>query len=51
MTLLDAQMTVNRYQQLVYQSEAAEGQGWAELEMLTGTALLDADRTQPSETE
>jgi outer membrane protein, heavy metal efflux system len=51
MTLLDAQMTVNRYQQLVYQSEAAEGQGWAELEMLTGTALLDPDHIQPSETE
>ena len=51
MTLLDAQMTVNRYQQLVYQSEAAEGQGWAELEMLTGTALLDPDRTHSSKTE
>jgi outer membrane protein TolC len=51
MTLLDAQMTVNRYRQEVYQSEAAEGQGWAEMEMLTGTILLDPDRPQPSETE
>jgi outer membrane protein, heavy metal efflux system len=51
MTLLDAQMTVNRYQQELYQLEAAEGQGWAELEMLAGTALLDPDRVQPSETE
>ena len=36
MTLLDAQMTVNRYQQELYQLAAAEGRGWAELEMLAG---------------
>jgi len=51
MTLLDAQMTVNRYQQDVYRLEAAEGRGWAELEMLGGSALLDPDRTQTRETE
>jgi outer membrane protein, heavy metal efflux system len=51
MTLLDAQMTVNRYQQEVYRLNAAEGQSWAELEMLAGTELLDPDRTQNSETE
>lgn len=46
MTLLDAQMTVNRYRQELYRLDAAEGQGWAELEMLAGTTLLDPDRTQ-----
>ena len=46
MTLLDAQMTVNRYRQELYRLDAAEGQGWAELEMLAGTTLLDLDRTQ-----
>jgi len=46
MTLLDAQMTVNRYRQEVYRLDVAEGQGWAELEMLAGTTLLDPDRTQ-----
>ncbi len=51
MTLLDAQMTVNRYQQELYRLVAAEGQGWAELEMLAGTELLDPDRTQNSEME
>jgi outer membrane protein TolC len=51
MTLLDAQMTVNRYQQELYRLVAAEGQGWAELEMLAGTELLDPDRTQHSEME
>lgn len=50
MTLLDAQMTVNRYRQELYRLDAAEGQQWAELEMLAGTELLDPDRTQ-SETE
>ena len=49
MTLLDAQMTVNRYQQDLYRLNAAEGRTWAELEMLAGTELLDPDRTQRSE--
>lgn len=51
MTLLDAQMTVNRYRQELYRQVAAEGQGWAELEMLAGTELLDPDQTQNSDTE
>ena len=51
MTLLDAQMTVNRYQQELYRLAATEGQSWAELEMLAGTELLDPDQTQNSETE
>jgi outer membrane protein TolC len=46
MTLLDAQMTVNRYQQELFRLDAAEGQSWAELEMLAGTTLLDPDQTQ-----
>ncbi len=48
MTLLDARMTVYRYQQERYQLEAAEGKAWAELEMLLGSALLDVD--QPADT-
>ena len=51
MTLLEAQMAVNRYRQEVYRLESAEGQGWAELEMLTGGQLLDPDQTQDSATE
>lgn len=51
MTLLDAQMIVNRYQEALYRLDAAEGQGWAELEMLTGSELLNPDQTQNSETE
>jgi outer membrane protein TolC len=41
MTLLDNQMTVNEYRQELVALEAEEGRAWAELEMLTGTALLD----------
>ena len=41
MTLLDNQMTVNKYRQELVALEAEEGRAWAELEMLTGTALLD----------
>ena len=41
MTLLDDQMTVNKYRQELVALEAEEGRAWAELEMLTGTALLD----------
>ncbi|HXG44729.1 MAG TPA: TolC family protein [Gemmatimonadales bacterium] len=46
MTLLDAQMTVNRYRQELLQLEAAEGKAWAELEMLLGQELVDPDRVQ-----
>ena len=41
LTLLDDQMTVNKYRQELVALEAEEGRAWAELEMLTGTALLD----------
>jgi outer membrane protein TolC len=41
MTLLDAQMTVNKYSQDLIALESEEGRAWAELEMLTGTALVD----------
>jgi hypothetical protein len=41
MTLLDDQMTVNKYRQELVALEGEEGRAWAELEMLTGTALLD----------
>jgi len=41
MTLLDDQMTVNKYRQALVALEAEEGRAWAELEMLTGTTLLD----------
>lgn len=43
MTLLDDRMTVNRYREALAALEAEEGKAWAELEMLTGRALLDAD--------
>jgi len=42
MTLLDNQMTVNRYRQDLYVLEADEGKAWAELEMLIGRELIDS---------
>ncbi len=50
--LLDAQMTVNRYRQQVFQLEADEGTALAELEMLLGRPLFDPERidsTPPGE--
>ena len=41
MTLLDNQMTVNKYRQELSALEAEEGRAWAELEMLTGTELIE----------
>lgn len=41
MTLLDNQMTVNKYSQDLSTLEAEEGRAWAELEMLTGTELIE----------
>ena len=41
MTLLDAQMTLNRYRQQVFQLEAEDGAALAELEMLLGQSLFD----------
>jgi outer membrane protein TolC len=46
MTLLDDQMTVNKYRQELVALEAEEGRAWAELEMLTGTALIDSAAIQ-----
>jgi outer membrane protein, heavy metal efflux system len=43
MTLLDDRMTVNRYRQELLALSAEEGKAWAELEMLTGRELLDAN--------
>ena len=43
MTLLDDQMTVNRYQQDLFTLEAEEGKALAELEMLTGQLLVDVN--------
>lgn len=43
MTLLDDRMAVNMYRQELYQLQADEGKAWAELEMLTGRALFDAN--------
>ena len=45
--LLDAQMTVNRYRQQVFQLEAEQGATLAELEMLLGQPLFDAAQTEP----
>ena len=43
MTLLDDQMTVNKYRQELFGLEADEGKAWAELEMLTGRELIDSN--------
>jgi outer membrane protein TolC len=43
MTLLDDQMTVNKYRQELFALEADEGKAWAELEMLTGHELIDSN--------
>ncbi|MBI1809663.1 MAG: TolC family protein [Gemmatimonadetes bacterium] len=48
MTLLDAQMTLNRYRQELVTLEAEEGKAWATLEMLTGRVLVDARSAQPA---
>lgn len=43
MTLLDGRMTVNTYRQELATLEAEEGKAWADLEMLTGRDLIDAN--------
>ena len=43
MTLLDNQMTVNKYSQELFALEADEGKTLAELEMLIGRAIFDVD--------
>lgn len=45
MTLLDDRMNVNSYRQELSTLEADEGKAWAELEMLTGRALIDPNAT------
>lgn len=44
MTLLDNQMTVNRYRQELITLDAEQGKAVAEMEMLLGRALFDPDR-------
>ncbi|MGE5732557.1 MAG: TolC family protein, partial [Gemmatimonas sp.] len=44
MTLLDDRMTVNKYHEELYTLEADQGKAWAELEMLVGRALFDANQ-------
>ncbi len=43
LTLLDNQMTVNRYRQELFTLEAEQGKALAELEMLVGRTLFDAN--------
>lgn len=43
MTLLDDQMTVNTYRQELFALEAAQGKAWADLEMLLGRELFNAN--------
>ena len=43
MTLLDDQMTVNTYRQELFALDAEQGKAWADLEMLTGRELFDAN--------
>jgi len=45
-TLLDDRMTVNKFRQDLAALEAEQGTAWADLEMLTGRVLFDADRTE-----
>jgi cobalt-zinc-cadmium efflux system outer membrane protein len=45
MTLLDDQMTLNAYRQELFALEAEQGKAWAELEMLVGHVLFDANVT------
>jgi len=44
MTLLDSRMTVNTYRQELFALDAEQGKAWAELEMLAGRQLFDANR-------
>jgi outer membrane protein TolC len=44
MTLLDDQMTVNKYRQELYALDADQGKAWAELEMLTSQVLFDPNK-------
>jgi len=46
MTLLDNRMTANNYRQELFALEAEEGKAWAELEMLMGRELFDANNVR-----
>lgn len=48
MTLLDNQMTVNRYQQELFALDAEQGKALAELEMLIGGELFDVNAAPSS---
>jgi outer membrane protein TolC len=43
MTLLDNRMTVNNYRQELFVLDAEQGRAWADLEMLVGRQLFDAN--------
>jgi outer membrane protein TolC len=43
MTLLDSRMAVNEYRQELLALVADEGRAWAELEMLVGRELINAN--------
>jgi len=43
MTLLDNRMTVNEYRQELFVLDAEQGKAWADLEMLVGRELFDAN--------
>jgi outer membrane protein TolC len=43
MTLLDNRMTVNTYRQELFALDAEQGKAWADLEMLVGRELFDAN--------
>ena len=43
MTLLDNRMTVNTYRQELFTLDAEQGKAWADLEMLVGRELFDAN--------
>jgi outer membrane protein, heavy metal efflux system len=49
MTLLDNQMTVNRYRQELISLDAEQGKAIAEMEMLLGRALFDPDHGRRAE--
>lgn len=44
MTLLDNRMTVNTYRQELFALDAEQGKAWADLEMLVGRELFDANK-------
>ena len=43
MTLLDDRMSVNKYRQELFALDAEQGKAWADLEMLMGRELFNAN--------